>query len=153
MRTSRLLLATVKEDPAEAEIVSHKLMLRAGMVRRLAAFVFIGGIVLLVATLLIGPEIKGSQRWLKLAEMYSLEPIEIKVEWGSAVRVEQIEQAIADNPNLRGKPLIVGHPGRRGVVTTACYLARQSGARDHRVCPLVRNPRHGAAHRVDRCGL
>lgn len=37
MRTSRLLLATVKEDPAEAEIVSHKLMLRAGMVRRLAA--------------------------------------------------------------------------------------------------------------------
>jgi prolyl-tRNA synthetase len=37
MRTSRLLLATVKEDPAEAEIVSHKLMLRAGLVRRLAA--------------------------------------------------------------------------------------------------------------------
>ncbi|MEM7408189.1 MAG: proline--tRNA ligase [Pseudomonadota bacterium] len=37
MRASRLLLATVKEDPAEAEIVSHRLMIRAGMVRRLAA--------------------------------------------------------------------------------------------------------------------
>ena len=37
MRTSRLLLATVKEVPSEAEIVSHRLMLRAGMVRRLAA--------------------------------------------------------------------------------------------------------------------
>ena len=37
MRASRFLLATVKEDPAEAEIVSHRLMVRAGLVRRLAA--------------------------------------------------------------------------------------------------------------------
>ena len=37
MRTSQLLLATVKETPSDAEIISHKLMLRAGMIRRLAA--------------------------------------------------------------------------------------------------------------------
>ena len=37
MRTSRLLMATVKEDPSEAEVVSHRLMIRAGAVRRLAA--------------------------------------------------------------------------------------------------------------------
>jgi len=37
MRTSKLLLATVKEVPADAEIVSHRLMLRAGMIRKLAA--------------------------------------------------------------------------------------------------------------------
>ncbi|HEY8555039.1 MAG TPA: proline--tRNA ligase [Burkholderiales bacterium] len=37
MRTSKLLLATVKETPADAEVVSHKLMLRAGMIRKLAA--------------------------------------------------------------------------------------------------------------------
>ncbi|MDD3450158.1 MAG: proline--tRNA ligase, partial [Gammaproteobacteria bacterium] len=37
MRTSRLLLATLKETPADAEVVSHKLMLRAGMIRKLAA--------------------------------------------------------------------------------------------------------------------
>ena len=37
MRTSRILLATEKEDPSDAEIVSHRLMIRAGMVRRLAA--------------------------------------------------------------------------------------------------------------------
>ncbi len=36
MRTSKLLLATVKETPADAEVVSHKLMLRAGMIRSLA---------------------------------------------------------------------------------------------------------------------
>jgi len=40
MRTSQLLLATVKEDPADAEVVSHKLMLRAGMIRKVAAGVY-----------------------------------------------------------------------------------------------------------------
>ncbi len=37
MRTSQLLLATVKETPSDAEIISHKLMLRAGMIRKLAS--------------------------------------------------------------------------------------------------------------------
>ncbi|MFA5627413.1 MAG: proline--tRNA ligase [Thiohalomonadaceae bacterium] len=37
MRASRLLIATVKETPADAEIISHQLMLRAGLIRRLAA--------------------------------------------------------------------------------------------------------------------
>jgi prolyl-tRNA synthetase len=40
MRTSRFLLATLKETPADAEIVSHQLMLRAGMIRRVAAGVY-----------------------------------------------------------------------------------------------------------------
>lgn len=37
MRASRFLLATVKETPSDAEIISHKLMLRAGLIRKLAA--------------------------------------------------------------------------------------------------------------------
>lgn len=37
MRTSRFLISTVKETPADAEIISHKLMLRAGLIRKLAA--------------------------------------------------------------------------------------------------------------------
>ncbi|MBK6960254.1 MAG: proline--tRNA ligase [Gammaproteobacteria bacterium] len=37
MRASRLLMPTLKETPAEAEIISHQLMLRAGMIRKLAA--------------------------------------------------------------------------------------------------------------------
>ena len=37
MRTSHLLLSTLKETPADAEVLSHQLMLRAGMIRRLAA--------------------------------------------------------------------------------------------------------------------
>ena len=40
MRASRYFIATLKEVPAEAEVVSHRLMLRASMVRRLAAGVY-----------------------------------------------------------------------------------------------------------------
>lgn len=37
MRTTEYLLATQKESPAEAEVISHQLMLRAGLVRKLAS--------------------------------------------------------------------------------------------------------------------
>lgn len=37
MRTSHYLIATLKETPADAVVVSHQLMLRAGMIRRLAS--------------------------------------------------------------------------------------------------------------------
>lgn len=37
MRATQYLIATVKETPSDAEIISHQLMLRAGMIRKLAA--------------------------------------------------------------------------------------------------------------------
>ncbi|MGL5285936.1 MAG: proline--tRNA ligase [Aeromonas sp.] len=37
MRTSNYLLSTLKETPSDAEVVSHQLMLRAGMIRKLAS--------------------------------------------------------------------------------------------------------------------
>ncbi|MEW6613389.1 MAG: proline--tRNA ligase [Pseudomonadota bacterium] len=37
MRRSQLLIPTLKETPAEAEVISHQLLMRAGMIRRLAA--------------------------------------------------------------------------------------------------------------------
>ncbi len=40
MRVSRFLLTTLKEAPAEAELVSHRLMLRAGMIKRVAAGIY-----------------------------------------------------------------------------------------------------------------
>ena len=40
MRMSRLLAPTLREDPTEAEIVSHKLMLRAGLIRKLTSGVY-----------------------------------------------------------------------------------------------------------------
>lgn len=37
MRTSQYLLSTLKETPADAEVISHQLMLRAGMIRKVAS--------------------------------------------------------------------------------------------------------------------
>ena len=41
MRLSQMLLPTVKEDPAGAEAVSHKLMVRAGLIRQLGAGIYV----------------------------------------------------------------------------------------------------------------
>ncbi|NCC24157.1 MAG: proline--tRNA ligase [Deltaproteobacteria bacterium] len=40
MRYSNYYIPTLKEDPAEAEVISHKLLLRAGMIRKLTAGVY-----------------------------------------------------------------------------------------------------------------
>ncbi|MGH8190259.1 MAG: proline--tRNA ligase [Rhodanobacteraceae bacterium] len=40
MRLSKFHLATTREDPADAEIASHRLMLRAGMIRKLASGIY-----------------------------------------------------------------------------------------------------------------
>jgi prolyl-tRNA synthetase len=40
MRYSQYFIPTVKETPSDAEVVSHQLMLRAGMIRRLAAGIY-----------------------------------------------------------------------------------------------------------------
>jgi prolyl-tRNA synthetase len=40
MRTSHTLIPTLREDPGEAETVSHRLLLRAGMIRKVAAGIY-----------------------------------------------------------------------------------------------------------------
>ncbi len=40
MRTSQILIPTLREDPGEAETVSHRLMLRAGLIRKVAAGIY-----------------------------------------------------------------------------------------------------------------
>ncbi|MGL5245634.1 MAG: proline--tRNA ligase, partial [Sarcina sp.] len=40
MKMSNMLISTLREVPAEAEIASHKLMLRAGMMRKMAAGIY-----------------------------------------------------------------------------------------------------------------
>jgi len=37
MRTSQFFISTLKEAPSEAELISHKLMLRAGLIRKLGS--------------------------------------------------------------------------------------------------------------------
>jgi prolyl-tRNA synthetase len=40
MKASQFFISTLKEAPADAEVVSHKLMMRAGMIRRLGAGIY-----------------------------------------------------------------------------------------------------------------
>ena len=40
MKMSKMLIPTLREVPAEAEIASHQLMLRAGMIRKMASGVY-----------------------------------------------------------------------------------------------------------------
>ena len=40
MRQSQMLIPTLRDVPAEAEVVSHKLMLRAGMIRQVARGIY-----------------------------------------------------------------------------------------------------------------
>jgi prolyl-tRNA synthetase len=40
MRWSRLFIPTLREDPADAEVISHKLLLRAGIIRQLSAGIY-----------------------------------------------------------------------------------------------------------------
>ena len=40
MKASQFFISTLKEAPADAEIVSHKLMLRAGLIRQTAAGIY-----------------------------------------------------------------------------------------------------------------
>jgi DNA polymerase-4 len=62
-----------------------------------------------------------------------------------------------DRPDLEGTPLIVGHSGGRGVVVTACYVARTFGVRSAmpmfqalQLCPFARviQPEMGKYKRV-----
>jgi aspartate aminotransferase-like enzyme len=45
---------------------------------------------------------KFGERWLKLANTFGLKPIEIRVEWGRAVRPDQVGQALEEHPRARG---------------------------------------------------
>ena len=40
MRTSNYLLSTLKENPVDAAVVSHRLMLRAGLIRQIASGIY-----------------------------------------------------------------------------------------------------------------
>ncbi len=41
-RLSQMLFVTLREDPAEAELISHKLLLRGGFIRRLSPGIYGG---------------------------------------------------------------------------------------------------------------
>jgi aspartate aminotransferase-like enzyme len=45
---------------------------------------------------------KFGERWLKISQAFGLEPIDVKVEWGTAVKVETIKKQLKDRPDIKG---------------------------------------------------
>ena len=45
---------------------------------------------------------KFGERWLNISNAYGLNPIEMKVEWGQAVKVTEVEKQLKANPDIQG---------------------------------------------------
>ena len=45
---------------------------------------------------------KFGERWLNISNAFGLDPIEMKVAWGHAVKVAEVEKQLSSNPDLRG---------------------------------------------------
>jgi aspartate aminotransferase-like enzyme len=45
---------------------------------------------------------KFGERWLNIANAFGLNPVELKVEWGQAVKVEDVEKQLKAHPDLKG---------------------------------------------------
>lgn len=45
---------------------------------------------------------KFGERWLNISNAYGLNPIEMKVEWGQAVKVAEVEKQLIANPDIQG---------------------------------------------------
>lgn len=45
---------------------------------------------------------KFGERWLNISNAFGLQPVEIKVEWGKAVKVEEVEKQLKTHPDIQG---------------------------------------------------
>ena len=115
MRATRLLLPTLRETPAEAEVISHQLMLRAGMIRRLAAGLYtwlpLGLRVLRKAEAIIREELDaaGAQEVL----MPVVQPGDL---WRESGRWDQYGPELLRLQDRHGRPFCLG-PTHEEIIT------------------------------------
>ena len=112
MRYSRMLIPTVKEVPADAEVTSHKLMLRAGLMRKVASGTYtylpLGWRCLLKVIAIVREEMNrsGAQEIL----MPAVQPIELWQKTGTRRRLWRNPGDIHRPPRPWKRP----RPNRRG---------------------------------------
>lgn len=115
MRWSQALIPTLKEDPAEAEIISHKLMIRAGLIRKLTAGAYtylpLGWRVLSKVENIIREEMdkKGAQEVL----MPALQPSEL---WRESGRYTDLGEDMIKFTDRHGKETVLG-PTHEEIIT------------------------------------
>jgi prolyl-tRNA synthetase len=115
MRQSLMLLPTMKEDPADADVTSHRLMLRAGLVRQLASGLYtwlpLGLRVLRKIEAIIREElnVSGAQEIL----MPVVQPAEL---WQESTRWEKMGPEMLRMQDRHGRDFCLG-PTHEEVVT------------------------------------
>lgn len=115
MLWSENLIPTLKEAPAEAEAISHKLMLRAGLIRKLSSGVYsylpLGRRVLNKVEQIIREEMNasGAQELL----LPALQPAKL---WKDSGRYKEIGKVMISFRNRQGKEMILG-PTHEEVIT------------------------------------
>ena len=115
MRASQFLIATVKETPADAEVISHQLMLRAGMIRKLASGLYtwlpMGLRTLRKVEKIVREELdaSGAQELL----MPAIQPAEL---WQESGRWEQYGPELLRLSDRHGRDFCVG-PTHEEVIT------------------------------------
>lgn len=131
MRTSQYLLATVKENPSDAELVSQKLMIRAGLIRKVSSGLFtwlpLGLRVLHKVEAIIREEMDAAGA-LEI-QMPNIQPAEL---WQETGRWEKYGNELLKIFDRAGRPFVFA-PTHEEVVTD---LAR-SELRSYKQLPLT----------------
>jgi prolyl-tRNA synthetase len=116
MRQSKLLLPTLREAPAEAEIASHKLMIRAGLIRQLASGIYtylpLGYRVLRKVEAIVREEMDASGA--QEVNMSILQPIEL---WKESGRDQAYGPELVRLQDRHGREFVLG-PTNEEVITT-----------------------------------
>ncbi len=124
MRASRYLLATLRETPADAEVISHQLMLRAGMIRKLATGLYnwlpLGNRVLKKVERIIREEMD------RAGAMEVLMPVTQPVElWEESGRYVQYGPELLRFKDRHDRPFVLG-PTHEEVITDLARNELQS---------------------------
>ena len=116
MRWSQAHIPTLREDPVEAEVASHRLMLRAGLIRQLSAGVYsylpLGQRVLLSIIEIIREE--RNQAGAQEVLLPALQPADL---WKWSGRYDVMGQEMIRFKDRHGKDMVLG-PTHEEVITT-----------------------------------
>lgn len=131
MKWSEGLIPTLKEEPAEAEVISHKLMIRAGLIRKLTAGAYsylpLGFKVLKKIESIIRQEMdaKGAQEVL----LPALQPSEL---WKESGRYEDLGEDMVKFIDRHKKEMVMG-PTHEEVITNLI----RGEVKSYRQLPLI----------------
>ena len=115
MRTTQYLLSTLKETPSDAEVISHQLMLRAGMIRKLASGLYTWlptGVRVLRKVENIGREEMNNAGAIEIS-MPVVQPADL---WEESGRWEQYGPELLRIKDRHERPFVLG-PTHEEVVT------------------------------------